>query len=1169
MKDHAGDVGRMRGSTQKLLKSFIPIILMGFASIAQSTTAESGASPGLRAYWVSNSYGASHIGHIDWESYDETSVVDQINWPNANGQSFYTDGPSSYFAVRFVGQIDVPQTGIWTFYLGSDDGSVLLIDGEPVIEAPSAQPFRTSINIVSLDAGLHDIEVRYFQSYGSNGLVLEWDGPGSGGREVVPASVFSYPAVEVPYDTGGDGLWAYWYDNASHASNVGQIDWSRSDLVETVQRVSFPITNASFRVDGPTDYFAARFIGVIEVDEAGQWQFELGSDQSALLLIDGEPVVVDDAGHSYRWRSGTVTLGLGEHTIEVRYWEGYSSAGLGVAWKSPSQTYAQIIPSSAYRPGVGAINPSSSGGLRVYNYDNANHASNVGQVDWADYDSVDTVQNIYYPMTNGSFEVGGPSDYFAKRYVGKITIPESGNWTFGLGSDQSARLYIDGVAVVNDATGHSYRWRFGSKSLSSGEHDIEVQFWEGYSSAGLALTWQGPGEDFEQVIPSSALSQNDVDPALNVGGDGLRVYWVNNARHAEHAGHIDWQNYDQITFESNIAWELTSGAFAGTTIINDDGESTSSGGTQSDYFGLRAEGLIQIPIAGEWTFGLGSDQSGQLYINDQLVVNDLTGHSFRWRSGTIELEPGLHRFEVRYWEGYSSAGLLTSWTPPGGVEEIIPPSAFSHSDIESPYDSGGGGLRAYWTTNARHASNAGQIDWDRHDHATTISHIAYRKTSDVFDEDTPSDYFGLRVLAQVDIEIGGSWTFGLGSDQSAMLLIDGEPVVIDTAGHSYRWRRGSVQLDAGKHDIEIRFWEGYSEAGLHVSWQGPGVPTEIIIPRSAYSLRDTETPTETGGGLRAYWTSNARHASNAGQIDYAEHSSTSIVDNVSWQKTSSAFYTDGPTDYFGLRLISRINIPVDGEWTFGLGSDQSAVLLIDDEPVVVDNAGHSYRWRHGSMTLSAGEHKFEVLFWEGYSEAGLHTSWINPETGMESIIPASAFDAYETDPVYDDGEASLAVNWFDGTHGYTLDSFGWSDPIKQTTEPRVSWDLTSDPFTTDVSADYFALKLTATLDVPESGTWVFRIGSDQHARLMIDDSTVIDDSSGHSMRWRSGEIDLEAGQHELVIEFMEGWSEAGLFLTWQGPNNLFEQVIPASAFVSRNGRVKIVQWREVGGDNNR
>ncbi len=1131
----------------------------------------SDSSPGLRAYFVHNLSGVRHLGQIDWAQYDHLTQVDQLNWTSARNQSFYPDGPETDFGARFVGQIDIPAEGVWSFYLGSDDGSSLIIDGEVVIEHPYRQSFRTRTNFVSLSAGKHDIEVLYHQGPGHTGLVLEWDGPGSSGREVVPASAFSYPAQEPSFDAGGDGLWVYWHDNAAHASNVGQIDWTQPDLVETVQKISYRKTRGAFRVGGPSDRFAARFMGVISIDEPGEWQFELGSDQSAILFIDGDPVVVDDSSHSYRWRSGKKTLGIGEYTIEVRYWEGWGDAGLGVAWKSPSASYASIIPASAFRPGTGASNPSSGGGLRVYKHENARHASNVGQVDWSDYDSIDSVQNIYYPKTRGSFETGGPSDYFARRYVGKIEIPRSGTWSIGLGSDQSARVYIDGVAVINDASGHSFRWKYGSKSLSAGFHDIEVQYWEGWSDAGLVLTWQGPGDDFEQVIPSSVLSQNDEDPTLNVGGEGLRVYWVDNARHAQHAGHIDWQNYDRMTFESNIAWEITRNPFAGTTITNDSGVSTSQGGTQSDYFGLRAEGLIQIPFDGEWTFGLGSDQSALLYINGQLVVNDLSGHSFRWRSGTIELEAGLHEFEVRYWEGWSDGGLLVSWTPPSGVEEVIPPSAFTHSEIETPFDSGGGGLRAYWTSNARHAANAGQIDWDRHDLATTTQNIAYRRSRDPFDQSVPSDYYGLRVLGQIDIPASGSWTFGLGSDQSAMLFIDGEPVVVDASGHSYRWKRGSVQLGAGMHDIEVRFWEGWSDAGLHVSWSGPTVPVETVIPRAAYSLRETETPTATGGGLRAYWTENARHASNAGQIDYAEHSSTSIVDNVSWQRSRVPFYTDGPTDYFGVRLISRLTIPEEegGEWTFSIGSDQSAILLINDEPVIVDTSGHSYRWRSGTISLEPGEHKFEVRYWEGWSDAGLHVTWKGPEDEFEEIIPASAFDAYETDPVFDPGEAALRVQWFNSTRGYTLDSFDWSTPVKTTIEPRVSWNRTSSSFEEGVDADYFGMRITGTLIIPEGGAWVFGVGSDQYARLRINGSSVVDDSSGHSFRFRHGEVFLEPGEHELEILYMEGWSEAGLFLTWQGPSDEFEEVIPASAFKPLPNSVRVVQWREVGGAQNR
>lgn len=1139
------------------------LFLLGIVSMHSHASVPPGSTPGLRAYWNTNARTSDRAGHVDWEQYDLVSQIEQVNFERTRS-AFYAGGPTDYFAVRIVGQVDVPADGDWTFNLQSDQSAILLIDGQALVVDDGGHSYRTKSGTRNLTAGLHDFELLYWEGWSDAGLIVQWSGPGTP-TEIIPASAFSSPADEPIYDPGGDGLWAYWYHNARHASNAGQIDWANATRVETVQRPSYRKTQGSFTIGGPSDYFAARFIGIINTPDAGIWTFDLGSDQSALLFIDGTPVVTDAGGHSYRWRSGSIDLSEGDHTIEVRYWEGWSDAALHVAWKGPNDSYSQIIPSSAFRPGDGATNPPSGGGLHAYRYDNARHASNVGQVNWADHDSMETVQNIYWPITRGSFFSGGPSDYFANRFIGKITIPRTGTWTLGLGSDQSARVFIDGTRIINDPGGHSYRWKYGSRTLSAGEHDIEIQYWEGWSDSGLVLTWKGPGDAFEQVIPSSALSPNETDPALGTGGDGLRVYWVDSARHASKVGHIDWQNYDRMTYEANIAWEITRGAFTGTTIINDAGESTSEGGVSSDYFGLRAAGLIDIPSDGQWTFGIGSDQSVQLYINGQLVLNDDGGHSYRWRSAKVDLTAGTHEYEIRYWEGWSDAGLIATWTPPGGIEEIIPSSAFSHTATETPYDAGGGGLRAYWTTNARHASNAGQIDYADHNHATTVPNIYWPITRGGFDDDSPTDYFGVRLLAQIDVPADGTWTFSMGSDQSAVLLIDDEQVIADTGGHSYRWKGGSADLTAGKHDIEIRYWEGWSDAGLCLAWRGPGVPTDIIIPRTAFSLQETETPSDPGGGLRAYWTANARHASNAGQIDYAEHSTSTIVENVSWPITRGAFYLDGPTDYFGLRLISEITIPEAGAWTFNLGSDQSGILLIDDQPVVVDTGGHSYRWRGGVIDLAEGTHKFEVRYWEGWSNAGLNVTWKRPGSSYEEIIPASAFNVYDPEPTFDAGEAALTTKWFNNTRGQTIDSMDWSSPTKTTTEPRVSWNITRSAFETGIPADYYGMNITGTLIVPRSGIWTFNLGSDQYARLLIDGRAVVSDTRSHSYRWRGGTIDLEAGEHQLELQYMDGWSNAGLFLSWRGPGDLFEEIIPASAFVPKASRIKIVRWREISG----
>jgi hypothetical protein len=1102
--------------------------------------------PGLRAEWHTNASHASKLGHIDWEAPDRTSIEPWVYFPSTSG-AFYSGGPSDAFGARLFGSLQVPSDGVWGLRLVSDQGAQVWVDGELVINDGDGHSARSRSAQVSLDEGYHDIEVRCWDGWGDAALELYWSGPGVA-EEVVPPGAFSYTGEEAAYDPGGDGLWAYWYRDARHASNVGQMDWSDPDRVDTVQRVAFPLTSGAFAPTEPSDSAAVRLVGVLDVPEAGVWRFELGSDQSGMLLIDGVVVVADTEGHSFRWGSGTVELDAGEHAVEVRHWEGWGDAGLFLVWQGPSDEHPSVVPSSRLRPGSGAVNPGAGGGLTVYWYDDARHASGVGQVDWRQHDSVGTVDRVYWPVTAGGFRDGGPTDSFATRLVGFIDVPSSGVWSFGLGSDQSARLLIDGRVVINDSSGHSYRWTRGSVSLSAGRHAVEVQQWEGWGDAGLVLTWRAPGEAYDEVVPASAFSPEEPDPDGPVIG-GLRAYWVDDARHASKVGHIDFAVYDESTVVENIAWGLTSGAFR-------------SGGPR-DSFGVRLVGRVTVEEAGEWGFRLGSDQSAQLFIDGELVISDDAGHSYQSVSATLNLTEGDHDIEVRFWEGWGDAGLVLSWTPPGGVEVVVPSSAFSTPATETPYDAGGGGLRAYWGENARHAGNVGQIDWLSNDSVTTVDNIAWALTSGGFGEGLPADSFALRLLGRIEIPATGEWTFSLGSDQSAMLLIDGEPVVVDASGHSYRWATGAVALEAGLHDIEVRFWEGWGDAGLNLAWRGPGVEDDIIVPRSAFSLRETESPYEPGGGIRAYWTSNARHAGQAGQIDHAEADSTTVVENISWTLTDGGFYSGGPSDSFGARFVSRIWIPEDGLWTFKLGSDQSAVMLIDDRPVVVDVSGHSYRWQSGTVELTAGEHRFEVWYWDGWGKAGLHATWQGPGWPVEEVIPPSAFEVYETDPGLDCNSAGLSAAWLDGLSGTSFASIDWedSDPMV-TRESRVSWNLTSGSFVEGVRSDSFAVRLTGRVSVTESGIWTFNLGTDQYGELLVDGEVVVSDASGHSFRWQSGSVELDAGEHDIEITMMDGWGEAGLFLTWRGPSDQFERVIPACAFVERAAR-RVVRWREV------
>ncbi len=101
-------------------------------------------------------------------------------------------------------------------------------------------------------------------------------------------------------DTSTPGLRAYWNTNARSADRVGHVDWEQYDLVSQVDQVNFERTAGSFYIGGPTDYFAVRIAGDIEIPADGDWTFRVQSDQSVVLLIDGSPVVVDESGHSGR-----------------------------------------------------------------------------------------------------------------------------------------------------------------------------------------------------------------------------------------------------------------------------------------------------------------------------------------------------------------------------------------------------------------------------------------------------------------------------------------------------------------------------------------------------------------------------------------------------------------------------------------------------------------------------------------------------------------------------------------------------------------------------------------------------------------------------------------------------------------------------------------------------
>jgi hypothetical protein len=98
----------------------------------------------------------------------------------------------------------------------------------------------------------------------------------------------------------------------------------------------------------------------------------------------------------------------------------------------------------------------------------------------------------------------GP-ETFSVRWSGRLLPVSDGAYTFFLSSDDGARLWIDGVLVIDDWTGHLLRETRGTIALTADRaHDIRIDYYDNTGAATVRLSWSGPGLA-KQTVPAAQL----------------------------------------------------------------------------------------------------------------------------------------------------------------------------------------------------------------------------------------------------------------------------------------------------------------------------------------------------------------------------------------------------------------------------------------------------------------------------------------------------------------------------------------------------------------------------------------------------------------------------------------------------------------------------------------
>ncbi|MDG0963426.1 MAG: PA14 domain-containing protein [Opitutales bacterium] len=88
--------------------------------------------------------------------------------------------------------------------------------------------------------------------------------------------------------------------------------------------------------------------------------------------------------------------------------------------------------------------------------------------------------------------------------------------------------------------------------------------------------------------------------------------------------------------------------------------------------------------------------------------------------------------------------------------------------------------------------------------------------------------FGFVFQGEIECIKKGKYSFTLSSDDGSILFIN-DKVVVDNDGiHGIETAKGSIDLNKGKHNIEVRYFERGGGESLTVSWSGPGFKNKAL-----------------------------------------------------------------------------------------------------------------------------------------------------------------------------------------------------------------------------------------------------------------------------------------------------------------------------------------------------
>ena len=250
------------------------------------------------------------------------------------------------------------------------------------------------------------------------------------------------------------------------------------------------------------------------------------------------------------------------------------------------------------------------------------------------------------PRIDVDFGTGPPSanlgaGQFAIRWTGQVLADWTETYTFYTQTDDGARLWVNGVQLVNDWTDHGIVENRGSIPLLAGRrYDLVMEYYDNAGGAFARLLWSSPSTP-KAVIPAHHL----FPPSNGVTGEYFAGITLTGPAHTRTDSSVNF-NWGNGFGDPNVG---------------------------ADLFSVRWTGRITPPFSETYRFFANTDDGVRLWVNNVKLVDNWTDHGPTESSGIITLSAGV-RYDIKmeYYEKAGGALVQLLWSSPSLPKQIIP-----------------------------------------------------------------------------------------------------------------------------------------------------------------------------------------------------------------------------------------------------------------------------------------------------------------------------------------------------------------------------------------------------------------------------------------------------------------------------------------------------------------